>query len=136
MQTPPPKNDLSSFIDSLSLVKQSGEMPSSLANHAKHSADVSLYLEGIGNSRMVEKMSQNTLFSSVFPLFDPLLQDSFGVFLKSQLGNIQIEAHNYSVSNNSEKHSAVPLEMINQLPGDAPLVARLVCLKIVFNFPD
>ena len=38
MQTPPPENDLSSFIDSLSIVKQSGEMPSSLSNHAKHSA--------------------------------------------------------------------------------------------------
>ena len=100
-------------------------MPSSLANHAKHSADVSLYVEGTGNSRMFENLSGNTLIGSIFPLFDPLLQDSFGIFLKSQLGNIKIEARNYSLPDQVEKDAIAPLEMINQIPGDAPLVARI-----------
>ena len=125
IQTLPPENDLSSFIDSLSLVEQTSEMPSSLANHAKHSADVSLYLEGTGNSRMFESMSGNTLLGSLFPLFDPFLQDSFGIFLQSEPGSITIEAHNYSLSEQAEKPSVSSLEMINQLPGDAPLVARM-----------
>ena len=95
-------------------------MPSSLSNHAKYSADVSLYLEGIGNSRMLENISGNTLLGSIFPLFDPLLQNSFGIFLKSQPGNIKIEARNYSLSDQKAQPAVAPLEMIHQLPGDAP----------------
>ena len=82
---------------------------------------------------MFENLSGNTLLGSIFPLFDPLLQDSFGIFLKSQPGNIKIEAHNYSLPDQVGKHAVAPLEMINQIPGDAPLVAGLVCLKIVFS---
>ena len=125
MPMPPPDNDLTSFIDSLSLVGRTREMPSSLSNHAKYSADVSLYLEGIGNSRMFENISGNTLLGSIFPLFDPLLQNSFGIFLKSQPGNIKIEARNYSLSDQKAQPAVSPLEMINRLPGDAPLVARI-----------
>ena len=124
-QLPPPENDLSSFIDSLSSSNQPEDMPSSLTNHGNHSADLSLYIEGIGNSRMFEHLSRNTLLGSIFPLFDPILQDSFGVFLRSQPGIIKIEARNYSRSNKAEKSSVNPLEMISQLPGDAPLVARI-----------
>jgi len=124
-QFPPPENDLSSFIDSLSSFNQPREMPSSLSNHANHSADLSLYIEGIGNSRMFEHLSRNTLLGSILPLFDPILQDSFGVFIKSHPGIIKVEARNYSRFTQSEKSSVKPLEMINQLPGDAPLVARI-----------
>jgi ankyrin repeat protein len=124
-QIAPPDNDLNTFIASLSAEGLPASMPSSLANHAKHSADVSLYVEGTGNSRMFENLSGNTLLGSIFPLFDPLLQDSFGIFLKSQPGNIKIEAHNYSLPDQVGKHEVVPLELINQIPGDAPLVARI-----------
>ena len=58
-QLPPPENDLSSFIDSLSS-NQPEDMPSSLTNHGNHSADLSLYIEGIGNSRMFEHLSRNS----------------------------------------------------------------------------
>ena len=125
IQTLAPEKDLSSFIDSLSLVEPTSEMPSSLTNHAKHSADMSLYLEGTGNSRMFENLGGNTLLGSIFPLFDPFFHDSFGVLLQSQPGSITIEAHNYSLPEQAEKQTTSSLEMINQLPGDAPLVARV-----------
>ena len=101
-------------------------MPSSLANHAKHSADVSLYLEGTGNSRMFENLSENTLLGSIFPLFDPPLAGLLRYFLTIKPGNIKIEAHNYCIlPAQVAKHAVAPLEMINQIPGDAPLVARI-----------
>lgn len=132
-QFPPPENDLSSFISSLSSFNHSQDMPSSLSNHATHSADLSLYIEGIGNSRMLENLSGNTLLGSIFPLFDPLLQDSYGIFLKSQPGIIKIQAHNYSRSLEAEKNLAKPLEIISQLPGDAPLVARISLPEVRFQ---
>ncbi len=125
MQISPPENDLDTFIASLSAKDLPASMPSPLANHAKHSADVSLYVEVTGNSRMLENLSGNTLLGSIFPLFDPLLQDSFGIFLKSQPGNIKIEARNYSLPDQVGQDAVAPLEMINQIPGDAPLVARI-----------
>jgi len=73
MPIPPPENDLSAFIASLSKASLPEPMPSSLSNHAKHFADLSLYIEGIGVSRMMENLSGNTLLGSIFPLFDPLL---------------------------------------------------------------
>ena len=68
---------------------------------------------------------ETPLLGSLFPLLDPFLQDSFGIFLQSQPGSISIEAHNYSLSEKAEKPSAISLKMISQLPGDAPLVARI-----------
>ena len=109
-------------------------MPSSLAKHAQHSADLSLYLEGSGTGRLFETLKGNTLFEGMLPLFDPLLQDSFGILLNSLPGSLQIQAHNYVAMERKTRTSVEPLKMVDQLPGDSPLVARvLVFLKKIFR---
>ena len=66
----------------------------------------------------------------MLPLFDPLLQDSFGIFLLNSLpGSLQIQAHNYVAMERITRTSVEPLKMVDQLPGDSPLVAR-------FSFPE
>lgn len=122
-------DELTPFLSSLVAQEKQRIMPSSLAKHAQHSADISLYIEGTGTGRIFEDWQGNTLIESILPLFDPLLQDSFGVFLHSLPGSLQIQAYNYAAMENETQSRVEPLSMIDQLPGDAPLVAR-------FSFPE
>ena len=117
--------EVSAFVSSLSSGLQPNPMPASLARHASQSADISIYIEGTGNGRMLNGLQSNTLIESLFPIFDPLLQDSFGLFLNSQPGNLQITASNYTETKTGNVAKVEPLKMVDHLPGDAPLVARL-----------
>ncbi len=119
------KDELGAFVSSLALAAEPTVMPSSLAKHAQLSGDISLYIEGTGTSRMFQTMQGNTLIESILPLFDPLLLDSFGIFLNSSPGNLQISAQKYSEPEPRPWSKVEPLKMVDQLPGDAPLVARL-----------
>lgn len=122
-------DEIAPFVASLSANEKPRIMPSSLAKHAQHSADLSLYLEGSGTGRLFETLKGNTLFEGMLPLFDPLLQDSFGILLNSLPGSLQIQAHNYVAMERKTRTSVEPLKMVDQLPGDSPLVAR-------FSFPE
>jgi len=120
-----PTAGLESFLSTLAPSYQPPGMPAPLAKHAQHKSDLALYIEGTGNSRMLENWKGNTLFESLFPLLDPLLLDSFGMLLQSKPGNLQIGLHNYSEEKNAPPAKVSPLVMVDQLPGDAPLTARL-----------
>ena len=117
--------DLEEFISTLSPSFQPPGMPAPLAKHSGHSADLALYLEGTGNGRMVEEWQGNTLIESILPLFDSLFLDSFGLLFQSQPGNLQIEVRNYTDEQTNPVAKINPLKIIDQLPGDAPLVARI-----------
>ena len=74
---------------------------------------------------MVEAWHGNTLIESILPLFDSLLLDSYGVFFRSQPGSLNIDVHNYSNDKTSRTKQVKPLKIVDQLPGDAPLVGRI-----------
>jgi ankyrin repeat protein len=120
-----PTAGLEKFLSTLAPSYQLPGMPAPLSKHAQHTSDVALYIEGTGNSRMLESWKGNTLLESLFPLFDPLLLDSFGMHIRSQPGNLQIGLRNYSEEKNAAPTKVSPLNMVDQLPGDAPVVARL-----------
>jgi len=124
---PPPENEVKSFLSFLSRGTKSEAVPSALSKHASQvsSSDIALYIEGTGSGRLVETWEDNPLVQAILPLFDPFLQDSFGLFLNSQPGNLHIRVKNYSDSQSPNPGKPKPLEMIDQLPGDAPIVARL-----------
>ena len=128
-----PTAGLEKFLSTLSSSYQPPGMPASLSKHAQHVSDLALYIEGTGNSRMLESWKGNTLLESLFPLLDPLLLDSFGILIRSQPGNLQIGLHNYSDEKNSSPAKRSPLNLIDQLPGDAPLVARISLPKNEFH---
>jgi len=122
---PARNQDLEKFISSLSSSFQPPELPAPLASHANHSSDLAIYLEGTGNGRLVEAWHGNTLIESILPLFDSLLLDSYGVFFRSQPGSLNIDVHNYSNDKTSRTKQVNPLKIVDQLPGDAPLVGRI-----------
>ena len=122
---PARNQDLEKFISSLSSSFQPPELPAPLASHASHSSDLAIYLEGTGNGRLVEAWHGNTLIESILPLFDSLLLDSYGVFFRSQPGSLNIDVHNYSNDKTSRTKQVNPLKIVDQLPGDAPLVGRI-----------
>lgn len=120
-----PTAGLESFISTLSPSYQPPGMPAPLSKHIQKKSDLALYIEGTGNSRMLESWKGNTLLESLIPLLDPLLLDSFGLLVGSQPGNLQIGLLHYSDEKNAPPTKVSPVKMVEQLPGDAPLVARL-----------
>jgi ankyrin repeat protein len=123
--TPPPAPELDTFLTTLTPGYPIPNMPAPLARHAQQTSDLSLYFEGTGNGRMMENWSGNPLIESILPLFDPLLLDSFGLHLHSEAGNLKIDLKNYSDEKKPHPEKIPPLKMVNQLPGDAPLVGRM-----------
>jgi ankyrin repeat protein len=128
-----PTAGLENFLSTLSPFYQPPGMPASLSKHAQHTSDLAFYIEGTGNSRMLESWKGNTMLESLIPLLDPFLLDSFGMLIRSQPGNLQIDLHNYSDDKNSAPAKVSPLNLVDQLPGDAPLVVRLSLPKNGFH---
>jgi len=122
---PSRNQDLENFISSLSSSFQLPELPAPLAKHASQSSDLALYLEGTGNGQMVEAWQGNPLIDSILPLFDSLLLDSYGLLFSSQPGTLNIDVRNYSNDKTSAAKQVNPLKIVDQLPGDAPLVGRI-----------
>ena len=74
---------------------------------------------------MVEAWQGNPLIESILPLFDSLLLDSYGLLFSSQPGTLNIDVRNYSNDKTSAAKQVNPLKIVDQLPGDAPLVGRI-----------
>ena len=118
--------DYESFATSLQQNNLS-EMPAPLAKHAAFSSDLSLYIEGSGCARILES-GQNpsvTALSKILPIFDPFLQHSLGLFIDSSQGEINLKLRNQSSDPENLKQDVPPLSIIEQLPGDVPIVARI-----------
>ena len=91
-----------------------------------HSSDLAIYLEGTGNGRMVEAWHGNTLIESILPLFDSLLLDSYGVLFSFSTGQPKYRcAQLFKDDKTSRSQTGKPLKIVDQLPGDAPLVGRI-----------
>ncbi len=134
-------SQLDSFVSSLSQESDPESVPSPLLKHSLTKADLAVYLEGTGLGRMLENWEGNSLASSFIPLFDPLFQSTISLYLDSGPGNFKLRMHNYSHDKPRSNSPVKPLEIVDQLPGDAPLVARLSIpkeqfLSFLFNAVD
>ena len=101
------------------------KLPSSLNSHLKLSSDLSLYLDGTGLAKIIEDFWPDDQWKKLLPALDELLNRQLGFHFQSNLGVIRMSATEYSSQMDKEQDVVVRMPMLKQLPGDAPLVARL-----------
>ena len=104
---------------------QKDGIPDSLAEHFSRTSDLSLYLDGSGLAKVIEEYWPEDRWKTLLPLFDPIFTRQFGVQLTSKEGSIKATMIEYSPDNTNSSSKVDELSLLNQIPGDLPLVMRL-----------
>ena len=135
----PPSPDFELQIDQIvqDIFKKRKQVsfPQSLKSHFTHSADASVYLEGVGLSKLIEDFLIEDSFKPILPVFDFLAHRSWGVHIHSDQGKLQASLLDYTDTVSEQNSSLVPDartqpdRLNNQIPGDIPLIAK-------FDFPQ
>jgi ankyrin repeat protein len=105
--------------------------PQPLKTHFIHSADASVYWEGVGLSKLIEDFLMEDSFKHILPVFDFLAHRSWGVHIYSDPGKLQASLLDYTDTATEQKTHIAPKtrpkndSLSNQTPGDIPLIAKL-----------
>ena len=133
---PPSKNQSSGYVDLI--MDQLHEsffskpnpltMPESLALHFGQTSDLSLYLDGTGFAQTIDNLIpdlENFWLGALQPLIDKFIHRSIGLHAHSSLGNIKLSVIDYSSQTKSNPAKVPALPLLDAIPGDLPMVARL-----------
>lgn len=101
------------------------KFPSSLKAHLDQSSDLALYLDGTGLAKIIEDFWPDDQWKKLLPSLDQLFNRQLGLHFQSAKGTIRLTATEYSDQTGKEQDKVARIPMLEQLPGDAPLVVRL-----------
>ena len=101
------------------------KLPSSLKTHLNQSSDLALYLDGTGLAKIIEDFWPEDQWKKLLPTLDQLFNRQIGIHFQSNQGVVKMTATEYSGVTQSDQDPASPISILNQIPGDAPLVVRL-----------
>ena len=118
------KISLNELFRSISVKTEENKLPSSLKDHFTHSSDLSIYLDGSGVANLLEQNWPEDKWKNLLPVLDPFFIRQFGFHLHSNTGGLRITSQEYSIGK-IKKNTVKKLDLLHQLPGDSPLVARL-----------
>ena len=116
---------LKDFQSSFLTPENAKKLPSSLKIHLNQSSDLALYIDGTGLAKIIEDFWPDDQWKKLLPTLDQLLNRQIGFHFQSNPGVVRMTATEYSGENQKAKDRAAPISMLEQLPGDAPLVVRL-----------
>ena len=111
----------------------------SLEKHFTHTADASVFWEGVGISKLVEDFFIQDSFKSLLPAFDFLAHRPMGIHMNSRQGKLHASLLDYSDAIVEEKpvidsnSSRQPLDILEKVPGDAPVVAKIDFPRQIFK---
>jgi len=101
------------------------KFPSSLKAHLNQSSDLALYLDGTGLAKIIEDFWPDDQWKKLLPTLDELFNRQIGFHFQSNPGVIKMTATEYSGQTRKDQDEADPISMLEQIPGDAPLVVRM-----------
>ncbi|MBN38875.1 MAG: hypothetical protein CMI29_10475 [Opitutae bacterium] len=101
------------------------QFPASLKSHLNQSADLALYLDGTGLAKIIEDFWPDDQWKKLLPALDDLFNRQIGFHFQSSPGTIRLTATEYSRQTTKENADVPRITLLDQLPGDSPLVARL-----------
>ena len=119
---------LDQLFDSFPRKPNLEKMPAAMISHFERNADCSVYLDGTGLARAFDKFipkTENIWINSILPLIDRLTHRSVGLHASSSKGVIKLQAIDYSSLRAPKSIRKDKLSLIDSIPGDAPIVARL-----------
>ena len=118
------KQELDQFFQLISKRPKVDRFPNSLTEHFSDPSDISLYIDGSGFGKILEDKWPEDRWKQLLPLLDPIFAKQFGLKLTSNVGSLKIEASEYSIEKTKKVSPIKEITMINNIPGDSPLVAR------------
>ena len=101
------------------------KFPTSMKQFFTTKSDIGLYLDGSGFANLLDKSWPNDRWKKLLPLMDPIFSRQFGVHLLSNIGSIKITSREYITGKKKSQPPAKELDLLDSIPGDSPLVARL-----------
>lgn len=99
--------------------------PASLKTFFSTKSDIGFYIDGSGFANLLENNWPDDRWRNFLPLMDPLFSRQFGVHITSYQGSIKLSAEEYITGKREPTEPPEKLSLINSIPGDSPLVARL-----------
>ena len=118
------KQELDQFFQLISKRPKVDRFPNSLTEHFSDPSDLSLYIDGSGFGKILQDKWPEDRWKELLPLLDPIFAKQFGLKLTSNVGSLKIEASEYSIEKTKKVSPIKEITMINNIPGDSPLVAR------------
>ena len=119
---------LDQLFDSFPRKPNLEKIPAPLFTHFKQTSDCSVYLDGTGLARVFDEFipkTQNFWLNTILPLMDNLTHRSVGLHAFSKKGILEIQAIDYSSLDSSKSIQIDHLPVLDTIPGDPPLLARL-----------
>ena len=120
----PMNQRLRDFVKSFQSRAKTKQLPASLKAHLEEPSDLAVYVDGTGLAKIIEDFWPDDQWKKLLPTFDPLFNRQLGLHAHSVKGAVKLTATEYSVQQGKPSVSNRPLPMVNQLPGDTPLVLR------------
>ncbi|MBP52903.1 MAG: hypothetical protein CMI27_07135 [Opitutae bacterium] len=101
------------------------KLPESLRAHLAQTSDLSLYWDGTGFARLLEDFLPAGSWKNALPAFDTITHRPVGIHFQSSKGSVVFSSIDYL---SEVEKTIAPLNlsnMIDLLPGDAPILGRL-----------
>jgi len=123
-------NELFQLISTLAKIDRT---PTSLTEHFTSQRDLSIYIDGSGFGKIVEENWPEDRWKKLLPLLDPFFAKQVGLNMTSNIGSLKINAIDYSIIQKKNTPKVEEICMIENIPGDSPLVARFSIPTKVFQ---
>ena len=117
--------ELDKLSRSISNKNKEDQFPESLTKHFSRPSEISLYLDGSGLANVVQENWPDDQWKKLLPLLDPFFTRQFGLHIISNKDSLKITTQEYSTVTNDHSKPIREIGMLDQVPGDSPLVVRL-----------
>ena len=117
--------ELDKLSRSITNKNKEDQFPETLTKHFSRPSELSLYLDGSGLANVVQENWPEDQWKKLLPLLDPFFTRQFGLHMISNKDSLKVTTLEYSTANKAQSKPVREIQMLDQVPGDSPLVVRL-----------